>query len=593
MERNKKEIVALSDYEHVRLRSTMYVGSIDPSDEKIPIIKDGKIYEETKTVSVGFYKLLNEILDNSIDEAKRMNGKMKFIKIRIDSKNNKVSVEDSGKGFYKGIDTNKKTELNNIETAMIKLRAGSNFYNDEIDESLIGTNGVGAALVNMLSSYFSIETRGNNYHYKKTWKNFKASSDIIKKGKQNKTGTKVKFIPDSKIFKKSIWDKDVIECLMTLKHNIIKLDPLLKKLRLEVKFDGEKLNLKQNIFPEEFHKIDTPIGNLFTWESFEGSLSLSFVNSALCTGVHQKIINDYINNKFDDPLAHHFYETLLILNLPPKLVRFGDQNKTKFVSTRLEIEETILDNFSSKINSFFRSDLFKNIKEKVEERKKIGEIRKLRSLKRKQRIQNSNKYFPSAGKNENLFIVEGMSAMGSILQKRNTRTDAVYSLKGKIKNARSVGDLSGNKEIIDLMQILDLDVEKKGRCTFDRVIISTDADPDGYHICSLLVNLFYRWFSHIISEGKLYILRTPLVSVGDGKNRKYYFSLEQFSQNHRTTRGVRYLKGLGSLSIEDWEWVMGNKTLQQIKEDKNSKNFIDIAFGPSSQARKKWLKGSV
>ena len=163
--KNTKEIIALSDFEHVKIRPQMYVGSTDLSDEKVPIIKEGKLHEEIKSISVGFYKLFNEILDNSIDEAKRMKGKMKSIKISIDSSTNKITIEDSGNGFYNGTAINTKTGINNIETAMTQLRSGSNFYNDDIDETLIGTNGVGAALVNMLSSNFTIETKGKNYHY--------------------------------------------------------------------------------------------------------------------------------------------------------------------------------------------------------------------------------------------------------------------------------------------------------------------------------------------------------------------------------------------------------------------------------------------
>ena len=592
IEESNKKIIALSDFEHVLKRPTMYVGSTDPSEEKVPVIKEGKICQEIRIVSVGFYKMFNEILDNSFDEAKRMNGEMKYIKIAIDSKNNKITIEDSGGGFYKGIETNAKTGINNIDTAMTKLRAGSNFYNDEIDEALIGTNGVGAALVNMLSESFVIETRTTKYRYKRTWKKFKPGTISHQVADQSKTGTKISFIPREDIFPGCSWNQEVIECLMVLKNYQIKLDPLLKKLKLEVKFDGNKLNLKQNILPEEHYKGDTSIGHLAIWESFEGSASFSFINSAMCIGVHQKMFNDYINEKLGDSLAHHFYETFIILNLPPKLVRFGDQNKTRFVSTRVEIEEIIKQEFDKKLKAFYRSNLFQEIKKKVDDRKRKGEISSLKALKRKQRVQYSHKYHSASGNKENLFIVEGLSAGGSLLQKRDTKHEGVYSLKGKIKNARSITDLINNKEIMELMKILDLDIEKKAPCTYDRIVISTDADPDGYHICSLLINLFYRWFPYIVREGRLYIMATPLISVGDGKNREYYYSNEEFHQRYKnkTPNGIRYLKGLGSLSIEDWERVMEHKMFYQIKDDKRAKEHIEIAFGHSSQLRKQWLK---
>ena len=148
---SKKQVIALDDAEHVLHRPTMYIGQIELSEDKIPIIRDGKLVSANKKISVGFYKLMNEILDNAFDEAKRLKGKMKKIEIHFDSKTSKVLVNDHGEGFYNGTMINEKTGINNIETAMTELRAGTNFFNEDSTDSLIGTNGVGASLVNMLS----------------------------------------------------------------------------------------------------------------------------------------------------------------------------------------------------------------------------------------------------------------------------------------------------------------------------------------------------------------------------------------------------------------------------------------------------------
>ena len=112
-------------------------------------------------------------------------------------------------------------------------------------------------------------------------------------------------------------------------------------------------------------------------------------------------------------------------------------------------------------------------------------------------------------------IVSHNSAMGSILQKRNPKDDGVYALKGKIKNCKTIGDLSENKEILELMHILGLDPTiKTGTLTgYKRAVIATDADPDGAHITSLIINLFHKWFPQVVRSGQLMILRTPLVST--------------------------------------------------------------------------------
>jgi len=122
------------------------------------------------------------------------------------------------------------------------------------------------------------------------------------------------------------------------------------------------------------------------------------------------------------------------------------------------------------------------------------------------------------------------------------------------------------------------------------VILSHNCD--GHHISSLLLNFFYKWFPHIIEEGRLFKLVTPLVVCDHKNSRKYFYSLEEFSTFTEKISNVNYLKGLGSLSIDDWNHVMTNKVLFQVVIDRSSGKFLDIAFGDSSAKRKKWLEGN-
>jgi DNA gyrase/topoisomerase IV subunit B len=183
--------------------------------------------------------------------------------------------------------------------------------------------------------------------------------------------------------------------------------------------------------------------------------------------------------------------------------------------------------------------------------------------------------------------------MGSILQKRDPKNDAVYALKGKIRNARRLSDLTSNSEIVDLMNILNLDPENDRACKFEKVIISTDADPDGLgHIASLITNLFYKWFPNVIRQGKLYILQTPLLSVEESRKTKYFYSMRDFEGYNKTKKpsNVRYLKGLGSLSRADWEHVFGDMRLFRLTEDSKSPKMLEMAFGTNAALRKKWLQ---
>lgn len=480
MKEKNKQIRVLSEKDHVRMRSHVYVGSTIETEEKVPIIKNNLIYTETRNLSVGMYKIFNEILDNSIDEAKRMVGKMKKIEIHVDSKTNKVRVLDTGNGFYKGASINKDSGRTNIETAVSMLRSGSNFDNDNVEQALIGNNGLGSALCNCLSEEFEITTINDSDHYYQKWIDFERNDPIIRpKSKNEKNGTCIQFIPLKELFKNSKWDQEVLSSLLVLKYDLIKRDPILSKLLIELFWNGQKIDLDVDFLPSESFKINTEIGQISIWEKYEGSGSLSFVNSALCSGIHQKIVNDFVNEKLEDTLGHHFYDCLIVLNLPPKYVKFGDQNKTRFVTTREEIESLLMSKFGAKLQTFFKTTLYERISKKVEERKNDGYVKKLRAEKRKVNLKHSHKYFPAQKSlAENLFIVEGLSAMGSILQKRNPKEDGVYALKGKIKNCKNIGDLSDNKEILELMHILGLDPTSRNSevVGYKNIIIATDPD---------------------------------------------------------------------------------------------------------------------
>jgi DNA topoisomerase-2 len=592
---SNKEIVVLSEREHILLRPTVYVGSVKSTDEKVPLIRSERLIYEEKPISVGMYKILNEVIDNSVDEAKRMKGKMKSIVISVNSKTNSASIKDSGNGFFKGTSINKDSGKTNIETAVSMLRAGSNFNNEEIEETLIGTNGMGVALTNVLSRRFKIVTVNESHYFEKEWVDFESddSKTIIKKHKGDlEKGTEITFEPLVETFGRAKWDQEILKSSIMFKKRLISRDSVIKDLKIDLYWDGKQIDTDGQFFPKESFSLETPIGEVVVWEKYDNSGSISFVNSAMCTGIHQRIINEFINEKLDDTLGHHFYDTFISLNLPPKLVKFGDQNKTRFVTPREEVSPTMRGQILSKLEKFFKTDLYKKILKKVEDRRTEGEVKKLKAEKKKVNLKNSHKYFPPTSRAaDSLFIVEGLSAMGSILQKRNPAKEGVYALKGKIKNARSLSDLADNKEILELMQILNLDPHApNSNCPYQKIVISTDQDPDGAHITALLISLFYNWFPWIIERKMLYFLETPLISTGE-KSKTYFYSLQDFkdASAKKKMSSVRYLKGLGSLSLDDWEFVMKNKKITNIIKDKKSGQMLEMAFGKESGPRKIWL----
>jgi DNA gyrase/topoisomerase IV subunit B len=372
-----KTIEVLTDYEHIIKRPTIYVGSVKKSEEVLPIIDDGMIKGVIKEHSVGMYKLLDEVFSNSVDEAKRMSTQMKKIIVEVDDRVNSVSITDTGDGFTNGSAINKKSGLSNIETAVSMLRAGSNFDNDSIEETLVGTNGMGVSLVNALSNMFEIETANEKEVYQQTWKNFEATkAKVTPRAKARAKGTTVTFIPNNKIFDGCKWDYQTIKSYLCLKKRVLETETKTANLKVDFIWNGKIENISSSLSPGWTAK--TPIGEILIWEKTTESGSFSFVNSAICTGIHQKIILDRINGQLEDSLGHHFYDTLIILNLPPGSVRFGDQNKTKFVSKREEVEPNIAKHFDPVLAKFFKSTLYQNIKKAVDARKKETELKKIR-----------------------------------------------------------------------------------------------------------------------------------------------------------------------------------------------------------------------
>lgn len=590
-----REIEVIDQDSHILMRPTMYVGAVNPQEEKIQIVENGKLVFKQKNYSVGFYKILDEVIDNAIDEAKRCYAQdylMKEINISINTETNLATVKDTGMGFHNGLKINKKSGLNNIETAMSNLRAGSNFKNDETEVSLIGTNGVGVSCTNVLSDYFKIQTSDGTYEYTQVWEKFVTTEREEVKTKSSKKGTTISFIPRQEIFKNQKWDSEIIISKLTFREFTRSQSKELSSLKLTLEIDGKKIDLTKPFIPEESVYFENKHVKLWVWTDFADSANISFVNGAVCTGIHQKLAQEWINKNIFEKFekAHYFYKTCIVMNLPPKKVLFGDQNKTKFVGLRDDLES--LYQFKLTKKEFFeiaKTKFYLNTIEKIYNSMQRENINVIKKAKKERSKKISDKYFASQVK-DSIFICEGNSAAGSLNQARDPKTHAVYTLKGKIKNAKSLQDLSENAEIIDLMNILNLEVNDLGvNCKWKRVIIATDADCDGAHIASLIINLFYLWFPKVIESGKLFILQTPLVSVDDSKkNRTYYSSLEEFGKA-KNKKNPRYLKGLGSLSPEDWEYVFKNPDLLRVYTDSKSERSMKVAFGPDVNLRKRWL----
>lgn len=596
MTTNSKEIVVLDIFDAVRKRPGMYIGQIAPMEDKLPLIINGQLKYTEKIWSPGFMHLIVEILENAVDEAKRCKGKMKHIWVTVNLDTNQITVTDEGQGFHDAAKKHPKTKRNVVRTALEELHAGSNF--SETDDSILGTNGVGAAVTNILSEYFSVVTVNKTHYVKFEWKDYKVINEEIRaKESKDKLGTSISFIPSSEIFPEYKWDIDLLTSYLSFKSFLISIDPIIKDLELKGTFikDGKEnqIEIKNDFVPKEHIKVETKLGSVFLWKSYENSCSLAFINGSQCTGIQQKIVNDWCNEYFKYNLAHHFYETMVILNVPSSLMKFADQNKTKYAITRYEIEDLLKENFFKRlIHLLSKSEIANAIEQDIEDRLHNENINKIKKAQKISKRKITDKFSPSSKYKTSIYITEGLSAAGSVKQARDSEHEAVYALKGKIKNTRKLSDLTENKELLEIMSILDIEPNNPKLPVYEKIIMATDEDPDGQHISSLIINFFHKWFPEVIRSKKLYRLITPLVGCNIGKERKYFYTLDEYNEFLKTTKvtNVAYLKGLGSLSLEDWKYVMDNKVLFQIVMDAESGKYLEIAFGDSSNKRKKWLE---
>ena len=596
-QKNSKEIIALNTFEAVRLRPTMYIGQVSPTEEKLPLVINGTLTAVQKVWSQGFMHLIVEILENALDEAKRCKGKMKNITVKVNLDNNEITVIDEGLGFHDAAKKHPKTKKNVVRTALEELHAGSNFT--DTSTNILGTHGVGSAVTNILSERFTVETVNKTHYVRFVWNDFKVvEEEIRKKTPKDVLGTKITFIPSKEMFPNYKWDYDIMTTYLSYKTFLVKNDPIINKLNLRGYFieNGKEkdIPITATFIPTEHIVVSNAYGTIYMWEAYENSCSLSFVNGSECTGIHQKVVNDWTNEYFKYNLAHHFYETMISLNVPSTLMRFADQNKTKFAAGRWELEEDMKQRFMDKMLKLLKkSPISENIEKSIEDRMHNENMNKIKKAGRQSKRKISDKFSPASKHKHNIYITEGLSAAGSVKQARDSETDAIYALKGKVKNARKLSDLTANVEWLDIMSILEIEPGSPKLPAYDKIIIATDEDPDGQHISSLIISFFYKWFPQIIEQKRLYRIITPLVSCDSGKDRKYFFTMEEFQEfsNKSKATNVKYLKGLGSLSLKDWQYVMDNKTLFSIINDRSASKFLDIAFGDSANKRKKWLEG--
>ena len=598
-EYDSSAIQVLEGLEAVRKRPGMYIGS---------------------TSSRGLHHLVWEIVDNAIDEA--LAGYCKNIEVTV-CKDNSIIVKDDGRGTP--VDIHPKTGKSTVETVYTVLHAGGKFGGGGYKVSG-GLHGVGASVVNALSDWLEVKVYKNgNVYFQRYSKGGHPENalEVVDKCDSTRTGTTVHFLPDDEIFTETtVYDYDI------LKNRLKELAFLNKGLRISL-YDEREADKKDSFYYEGglieyvamLNKNKGPIHEtILSVEGEENDIKVevalqynetynesiySFVNNITTPegGTHEdgarraltRILNKYASSagilkEKDDPLTGEDVREgiTMIVSIKHPNPQFEGQTKTKLGNSEVRgITDKI---FSEAFERFLMEnpDQARIIVDKsmTASRARVA-AKKARELTRRKGDLGVTNFYGKLSDCKSkdatvseIFLVEGDSAGGSAIKGRNSMTQAILPLRGKILNVEKarLDRALGNEEIRTIITAFgtgigeDFDLSK---LRYHKIIIMTDADVDGSHIRVLLLTLFYRFFKPIVEAGHVYAAQPPLFCIKHGKTIKYVLNAEERDEylaglSPNTKYEITRMKGLGEMDAEELNETtmdINTRILRQITVD--------------------------
>lgn len=615
------DIQVLEGLEAVRLRPGMYIGS---------------------TSVRGLHHLVWEIVDNGIDEA--LAGFANRIDVTIEPEDI-IAVRDNGRGMPVGI--HEKTGISAVETIMTVLHAGGKFGGGAYKVSG-GLHGVGASVVNALSEWLEVTVYQDGKIYFIRFENGGHAVEPLKNiGTTEETGTLVRFKADPTIFKDTtVYDYE------TLNSRLRQLAFLNKDIRLtltdkrtsdgpsnDYKYEGGIIEYVQFLNKNKSTISDKVIYVEGLQDGILAEVALQYNDGyqssiySFCNNIHTheggyhedgfrmaltRCINTYAKNnnmiKKDESLSQDDVKEGLVAIISVKHPdpQYEGQTKTKLGNS--EVRKIVSNIAGEQINRFFleNPDIAKAIVEKAEIASKARiAAKKARELTRRKSALDGISSLPGkltdcSSKDASeceIYIVEGDSAGGSAKQGRDAKTQAILPLRGKILNVEKARThrIFENQEIRSMITAFgcgiqeDVDVSK---LRYHKIVIMTDADVDGSHICTLMLTFLYRFMKPVIEGGYVYIAQPPLYKVQKGKKIAYAYKeqeMDQLREEFKDGYKVQRYKGLGEMDAEQlWETTMDphHRVLKRVTIDDamEADSVFDMLMGEDVEPRREYIQ---